>query len=214
MRRTALALSTAAGLVGVLLAAPVAAQDSRSARGTVTALAGNTLTIKAADRDMTFTVDAKTSVIVRGGSTATRKAEAAGEAGPKLAALVKVGDPVEVSFRETDGAMRATMIRRVTSVGTGGISAATEDSEGTVEAVTASSLTISGSESGGTFTQTFMIDGGTTVIGVGAGTAAAAKGGKMVITDYVSKGDQVAVRYDLKGDRLHAVDVRVRVRAK
>jgi hypothetical protein len=214
MRRTALALSIAAGLVVVLLAVPAAAQDTRTARGTVTALAANSLTIKAASQDLTFTVDAKTVVVVRGGSTATKKAEVAGEAGPRLGALVKVGDPVEVSFSGTGGAMRASMVRRVMSVGAGGISAATEDSEGTVEAVTATALTIQGSLSGGSFTQSFVIDGSTKVIGIGAGTAAAAKGGKMVITDYLGKGDRVSVNYDLQGDRLHAVEVRVRTKAK
>jgi hypothetical protein len=215
MRRTVLALSTAACWLVVLIASSAAAQD-KTVRGTVTSMAADKLTIKTATGEMTFAVDAKTSVIVAGGSTATRAAEGAGKAGPALSTLLKAQDAVDVVYTEAGGAMRASSIRRVATA-SGGPSAAgppTESSEGTVDAVTANSLSISGSRSGGTFKQSFVIDGGTKVIGVGAGTLDAAKGGKMVITDYVGKGDRVTVTYDKKGDALHAVEVRVRTRVK
>jgi hypothetical protein len=216
MRRTVLALSTTCWLV-VLIASSAAAQD-KTVRGTVTSMAADKLTIKTATGEMTFAVDAKTSVIVSGGGTATRAAEGAGKAGPQLSALLKAQDAVDVTYSEAGGAMRATSIRRVASAsggpGTSAPAAPTESSEGTVETVTANSLSISGSRAGGTFKQQFTIDGSTKVVGVGAGTVDAAKGGKMAITDYVAKGDRVTVTFDKKGDTLHAVEVRVRNRAK
>jgi hypothetical protein len=88
-----------------------------------------------------------------------------------------------------------------------------ETASGTVDTVTASSLTISGSASGGAkFTQTFTIDSETRVVGEGLGTAAAAakaKGAKLTITDTVGVGDQVTVTYHKKGDTLQAANVRV-----
>ena len=69
-----------------------------------------------------------------------------------------------------------------------------------MNSVTATSMTISGSSGGGaTFTQTFTIDSGTTVIGKGVGTALASKGGKDTITDLVKSGDRVSVSYTEKG---------------
>jgi hypothetical protein len=71
-------------------------------------------------------------------------------------------------------------------------------------------MTISGnSGSGATFTQTFTIDGSTKVIGKGAGTAAAAAGGKTVVTDLVGTGDHVSVTYHAAGNALHAAEIRV-----
>jgi len=222
MRRTGLALSLVALALVTWLTAPAAAQETKSARGTVTALAGNSITVKAGDRELKFTVDDKTTVNVEGGGTASRAAAAAGKAGPKLAELVKVGDPVEVRYHEMTGSLHAVEIRRVPSAGPGGGTTSdqkaetkAETSNGTVEAVTASSLTITGSSGGGAkFTQTFTIDGNTKVIGKGAGTAAAAKGGKLVITDYVSKGDRVTVTYHKVGSALHAAEVRVTMQPK
>ena len=49
---------------------------------------------------------------------------------------------------------------------------------------------------------------------MGAGTAAAAKGGKIAITDIVGKGDQVTVTYHKMGASSHAAEVRVTRKAK
>jgi hypothetical protein len=217
MRRTVLAFSLVALSLVAWLSPSVVAQETKSARGTVTVMTANMVTVKAGDRELKFSIDAKTSVIASGGSTATRKATQAGEAGPKLADLVKVGDAVEVSYHEMSGTLHAASIRKVSSAGSGGGTTSDERAEratGTVESVSGNTLEISGSASGGTFKQSFTIDGETKVVALGAGTAAAAKGGKVAITDYVGKGDHVNVTYHKMGNMLHAAEVRVTQKAK
>ena len=216
MRRTILALSIVALCLVVLRSAPVAAQDTKSARGTVSAMAADTLTVKAGERELKFSIDGKTNVIATGGGTAARKAEAAGVGGPKLSDLIKVGDAVEVSYHETGGTLHAASVRKVSSPGPGGGStsderaaAKVETTTGTVDSITGTSLVVSGSMSGGTFKQTFTIDGETKVVARGAGTAAEAKGGRLVITDFVKTGDRVSVSYHKMGTSLHAAEVRV-----
>jgi hypothetical protein len=179
-------LATFVGLAG--------AQESKSARGTVTAIAGDSVTVKAGTQELKFTVDAKTTVVVEGGGTADRAAAAKGT-GPKLAELLKVGEAVEVSYRESAGVLLATNVRRVSSAGASGGGA--------------SDQTIAGSGSGGTkFTQTYTIDANTKVVGEGVGTAASK--GKVTITDLVKKGDPVTVTYTASGSTVRATEVRVR----
>jgi hypothetical protein len=221
MRRTVLALSVVAvSLVG-WLSLPVVAQQTKNARGTVTAMSADMVTVSVGGREMKFTIDGKTTVIATGGGTATRKAEAAGTAGPKLSDLVKVGDAVEVDYHEMGATLHAATVRRVSSAGPGGGStsderaaAKTETAMGTVDSITATSLVISGSQSGGTFKQTFTVDAETKVVGEGAGTAAAAKGGRIAITDLLKPGDRVNVMYHKMGTTLHAAEVRVTSKAK
>jgi hypothetical protein len=211
--------SVLAGVVLVGSLAPVAlAQDTKSARGTVTAISGDTVTVKAGTQELKFMVDPKTVLTATGAGTAERKAEAAGTAGPKLADFLKAGDAVEVSYREMGGMLHASNIRRVRSPGAGGGSTSEEradTSSGTVDSLTGTTLTISGSTGGGgTFKQSFMVDAKTRVIALGAGTAAAGQGGKVTITDFVGVGDQVTVTYQKMGDALHANEVRVRAKKK
>jgi hypothetical protein len=89
-------------------------------------------------------------------------------------------------------------------------------SNGTVTSIAAGKLTIVGSSGGGArFTQTFVIDTDTAVIGRGAGTMAAANGGRVPLTDFVRNGDKVRVSYrKANGGTLHATDVRVMLKAK
>jgi Domain of unknown function (DUF5666) len=198
------------------LVVPVHAQETKSARGTVTAIAGDTVTVKAGTQELKFVVDAATTIVTEGGGTANRAAAAKGAAGPKLAELVKVGQAVEVSYREMGGMLHATNLRHVSSAGGGGGStsdqrAATksETANGTVTAVSNTSLTISGASAGGaTFTQTYVIDTDTRVVGEGAGTASAK--GKTTITDLVKKGARVTVTYVPSGTAIRATEVRVR----
>ena len=201
-------------VVGGGFASQAAAQDTKSARGTVTAIGGDSITVKAAERELKFTVDPKTVLTVSGGSTAERKAEAAGKPGPKLADFVKTGDAVEVSYQETGSTLRASSIRRVASAGPEGGSAPpaerSETANGTVDSLSGSTLAISGS----TGKQTFAIDATTKVIAVGGSTAAAASGGRVSISDVVGVGDQVTVNYRKAGSGLHADEVRVRSKAK
>lgn len=220
MRRTVLALVLAMLSLVAWLSPSVVAQE-KSARGTVTAMTADMVTVKAGAQEMKFAIDAKTNVIASGGSTATRKAAAAGTAGPKLSDLIKVGDAVEVSYHEMGGTMHAAEVRKVASPGSGGGStsdqrdaAKAETINGTVDSVSATSLAISGSQSGGTFKQTFMIDAETKVVGAGAGTKAAAGGGRLNITDYLKAGDRVSVTYHKMGNMLHAAEIRVTAKGK
>ena len=102
MRRMVLAVSLTAIAVAVL-ATVAHAQPTLTARGTVSAITGDTVTVATADKPMTFTVDAKTVVTAEGAGTASRTAEAAGKGGPKLSELLKVGEPVEVSYHDIGG---------------------------------------------------------------------------------------------------------------
>jgi hypothetical protein len=87
-------------------------------------------------------------------------------------------------------------------------------SNGTVKSVTANAISISGSSgAGATFTQSFTIEPSTKVIAKGAGTAAAAKGGKLVLTEAVAAGDRVSVSYHEGGGALQASEVRVLTKA-
>ena len=200
-------------VVGVGLTARVAAQDTKSARGTVTAVSGDSITVKVAERELKFAVDPKTQLIASGAGTAERRAEAAGKPGPRIGDFVKTGDAVEVSYQETGSTMRASTIRKVSSAGGGSMSGdRAETAEGRVDSISGSTLAISGSTGGASFKQSFTVDATTRVIAFGAGTAVA-KEGKIVLTDFVGIGDQVTVSYRKAGSGLHADEVRVRAKA-
>ena len=215
MRRKVLTVALLACTLVAVLATQAQAQSSQTARGTISALGADTITVSTADRPMTFMVDAKTLVTASGAGTASREAAAAGKSGPKLAELLKVGEPVEVSYTDMGGGkFHASSIRRTRSVG-GPEGPKTETATGTVESVTASSLTITGAGTGGsTFKQTYTIDRDTRVVGRGVGTAASAKEGKVSAPDLVAVGDRVSVSYHKAGDSLHAAEIRVTSRAK
>ena len=215
MSGTGVRFAIAMLIVGGGLASQAAAQETKSARGTVTAIGGDSITVKAAERELKFTVDAKTVLTASGAGTAERKAEAAGKPGPLLSDFVKTGDAVEVTYQETGGAMRATRITRVSSAGAGGGSVSgdrSESSSGTVASLSGSTLVISGSAGRGSFKQSLPVDTTTKIIAVGASNAAATTG-KIVIADFVGIGDQVTVSYRKAGSSLHAEEVRVRVKA-
>ncbi len=204
---TRFALSIALVVVASGFAA-VAAQETKTVRGTVTALSGNALTVQVAGTAIAFTVDDQTRVEARGAGTATRRAQEAGQAGVKITDVVKTGNAVEVTYTESGGTRHATLVRRVSTPG--GNPAGPTSSNGKVTAVTATSLTISGSSGGGgRFTQTFVIDPSTNVVGKGAGTAAARGGGKVPITELVSVGDSVAVSFRSAANAAHATSVTV-----
>jgi hypothetical protein len=219
MRRMCVALALGSLIVAGWAATPALAQDTKTARGTVTAMAADSVTVKAGTQEMKFGVDAKTTIEAQGAGTAARQAQAAGQAGPKLSEVVKVGQAVEVRYHETGGTLHAARIRAIPSAGSGGgtpdtDATATKTATGTVRSVSATSMTISGSSgAGATFSQTFVIDSSTKVVGRGAGTAAAAAGGKVVVTDLVGNGDGVSVSYKTSGSALHASEIRVTSKA-
>ena len=215
MKRTVLALVAAAIGVVIWPATGAFAQQNANtdkARGTVSALGADSVTVKVRDQEMKFGVTPKTVVEARGAGTKGRAAQAAGQPGPKLSEVVKTGEAVEVSYVDaTGGTLRATRIRAIPSVGSTGDAKPSEMvSSGTVKSIAANALTISGSAGGGaTFTQSFTIEPTTKVIAKGAGTAAAANGGKIAITDAVANGDRVSVSYHEGGGALQASEVHV-----
>ena len=213
MRRTLVALSLTLAVAG-WPSTQALAQDAKTARGTVTAMAADTVTVKVANMDMTFTVDAKTSVEAVGAGTKTRAAQRAGAPGPKLADVIKVGQAVEVSYHDMAGKMHAAKIRAVSSPGSNPAAPGAKSANGTVQSLSATSMTIEGSSGAGAkFTQTYTIDAATKVIGRGVGTKAGATGGKTVITDLVANGDRVSVSYHEMGTTLHASEIRVTMKA-
>lgn len=216
MQRTRLVFSLASLLVVCSLLSPALAQDTKSARGTVTTMGADSITVKTSDREMKFAVDAKTVLVASGAGTASRKAAASGKPGLNLAEFVKTGDSVEITYSESGGAMRATNIRHTRDAGTGGASGErTESANGTVESISKSTITITGSiPGGGSFKQSYSVDANTKVVAEGAGTAAAKQQGKISLTDFVGVGDQVTVAYRTTSSGVHADEVRVRAKKK
>jgi hypothetical protein len=82
---------------------------SGSVRGSVTALTGNSITVKA-EKEWTFAIEPKTVVIGRGVGTLTKQLKEKGQA-PTVKDVVGVGDTVIVSYKEAGGAMQASEIR-------------------------------------------------------------------------------------------------------
>jgi len=70
MRHVLVVLALA--LVASLLFAPVASAQEKWVRGSVVSVGADTLTVKAAGKDMTFKVDKGTELIARGAGTASR----------------------------------------------------------------------------------------------------------------------------------------------
>ena len=87
-----------------------AAPKAETASGVVSAVSGNSLTVKGASGDSTFTVDAKTTVVGTGMGTAGRKVMAEGGK-PTLGEFVKEGDTVSVTYKEAGGSKVASVIR-------------------------------------------------------------------------------------------------------
>ena len=120
MRRTRLGYLAAVMLVVGTLAPGASAQETKSARGTVTALGADSMTVRAGEQVLTFAIDTKTVLTASGAGTAERRAEAAGKPGPRLADFVKAGDAVAVGYQEVGGRLRASTIQKVSSAGAGG----------------------------------------------------------------------------------------------
>jgi hypothetical protein len=81
-----------------------------SARGSVAAITGSSVTIKSGDRDWTFTVDPKTRVVGQGLGTITRQFKEQGKS-PTITDLIGLNDQVTVYFKDAAGEKRANEIR-------------------------------------------------------------------------------------------------------
>jgi hypothetical protein len=205
-------LLAAVVVVAALVAAPVSAARDKWVRGPVASMAANTVTVTVNGADTTFTVERATRVIARGASTASREAQKAGKAGPTLGELVKVGQYVEVHYKEVGGSKVASEIRPIATTeeaastepaATNGNSAA-----GTVVSVTASTLLLKGEGKELTFTVTSK----TRVTGTGLGTKArelASAGKPSPITEFIGANDRVVVYFSAEGATATASSIRV-----
>ncbi len=207
------------GCAVLVLAVPAIAQ-TKTVKGSVKEVGANTVTVSVAGKDMTFNVDAKTTVVARGAGTKAKAAESAGKTGPGLSEVVKVGEAVEVAYHEAG--MHADTVRAIASVppppppapaGEAVDQKAKATSEsGVVSAVTGNSLTVKG-KAGDT---TFAVDTKTIVSGTGFGSAGRKitdAGGKPTLSDFVHSGDSVTVTYHDTGVAKMATNVRVTKKA-
>ena len=213
MRRVFLVVPVLAVALGWSGGSQALAQATKTAKGTVTAMAGDSITVKVKNQDMKFSVDDKTEVIAPGGSHKTAAAQKTGAAGPKLADVIKTGQAVEVEYHDMGGTMHAASIRAIASAGEGSMSSdkpAAMHANGTVKSVSADSITVTASGKD----MTFSIDSKTRVTGTGLGHKAAGSGGKMSVTDAIGMGDSVAVTYQEMGGAMHASDIRVTAKKK
>jgi hypothetical protein len=193
-------------LLALIRPAAAFAAQTKTAKGTVAAIDANSMTIRAGLTEMRFAVDDRTAVEAPGAGAKSRRAHWNNAKGPKLGDLIKTGQHVEVGYRDEGGAFHADTVRRVSSAAPAMIT----KSSGVVASLSGDSLTIRGS--GGydaTFTQTFVIDSRTQVVGRGIGTHASATGGKASFLEVVGLGDRVSVSYHEVAGSLHASDVRV-----
>ena len=200
--------------LAVLLAFPRSSPaQNKTARGTVSAVAGDTITVNVGGTEMKFTVDSKTMVTAAGAGTKARAAAAAGQPGPKLTELLKAGEAVLVTYAEMGSMNHASAVQVVTSAGGGGGSVSAEkppapptrNTDGVVKSASASSLTITASGKD----MTFAIDQTTRVVGTGASTKTQAAGGRVVFTDLVATGNRVSVSYTEAAGTMKATEVRV-----
>lgn len=83
---------------------------SMTASGTVSAVTGASLTIKAKEGDVTFALDEKTTVIGVGAGTASRAKKEAGEK-PVVTDFIGEGDSVTVTYHDMAGTKHASQIR-------------------------------------------------------------------------------------------------------
>ena len=91
-------------------AAAPKAPPAQTAEGVVTAVAGNSLTIKAASGEMTFVLDDKTDVVAAGASTKSRAMAAEGKK-TVITDFVGKGDTVVVTYHDTAGTKHAAEVR-------------------------------------------------------------------------------------------------------
>jgi hypothetical protein len=215
------------GLAGVSAAA-AAPQETQSARGIVSAVSGDSLTVTVKDQPMKFVVDATTDVVAPGGGTMARAAKAEGKKGVAITSIVKAGQTVEVQYHQP--AMHAAVVRVISAAAPGASAptmakpetakpepaepkAKSSTTAGQVTAVSGSSLTVKTA----TGEASYHVDGTTRVIGTGLGTKAredAAVGKKPTLAEVVAVGDTVSITAAGTAGTPHASEVRVTKKGK
>jgi hypothetical protein len=195
---------------------PAAAQTSKEARGTVTAVTDSSLKVKVGAQELTFAVDSKTAVLARGAGRATRDAQATGAPGIKIGDAIKPGGAVIVQYTEAGGKMTATEVRAVSDAGEGGGSVSTtaappsKSVTGKVKSATANSLVVTADNKD----MTFAVSPETKVEAKGAGTATQAAGGRIAFNTLVGAGDTVQVTYQEAGATMRATEVRITIKVR
>lgn len=198
----------AVGITVVVLGSTAqAGAQSKEARGTVSAVAERSVTVKVGAQELTFFVDSGTHLEVRSADKEFQQAKPP-TARPRVNDFFAPGNVVLVRYQDENGRHHALDIQRVGSPGAGGgsISEPARIANGKVKAVTASQLTLddNGRES------VFAITRETGVLKKGATRATKAAGGSTTITTFVHPGDSVSISYHESGGSATASEVRVR----
>lgn len=194
-------------IVAVLGTIGQAGAQTKEARGTISAVAARSVTVKVGAEELTFFVDHETHLEVRRAAKDLQQAKAPA-AEPNVNDYFEPGNVVLVRFQDVSGRHHALDIQRVGSTGAGGgsISEPARIAEGKVKAITSSQLTLdaNGRES------IFAITHDTDVLKKGATAATKAAGGVTPITTFVHTGDSVSISYSESAGRATASEVRVR----
>ena len=93
MKSTVIALTFTTLSVLLGPSSPAVAGEAKVARGTVASIGAKSVTVTVGGQDMVFSVDSKTLVETRGGSTKSSRAAASGKPGPQLSELLTAGQP-------------------------------------------------------------------------------------------------------------------------
>ena len=192
----------------ILASAGPAGAQTKEARGTITAVAERSVTVKAGTQELTFFADHETHLQVAREQKDLEQAKAQ-SASLKVSDYFTPGTVVLVRYREENGRHHALDIGRVGSTGSGGGSISEPDklASGKVKAITPSQLTLSanGRES------VYEITRDTDVRKKGATAATKAAGGVTPITTFVRPGDTVSISYRETGGHATASEVRVSI---
>ena len=207
MRRSVVIVASA--LVTLFFSIASAAPQEKFARGTITAVSADSLTLDVSGQAMTFTVNSSTDVIARGAGTKAREAQKLTGKKLTLPDLVKIGDSVEVSYTESGGAMVAKIVRGGITASPGTSKEETKRIEGTVTEVTGASLSIKPDKGEA---MTFAVDAKIKISGEGLSTMTRekkAEGEPLRLTDAIAVGDRISVTYMSRDGANYASDVRV-----
>jgi len=85
-------------------------EPKKMADGTVKSVSPTQLTIAGGGRELTFGINKDTGIVVRGATTATKAAEAAGGSA-QITTFVHAGDTVSVTYSDSAGKMTASEVR-------------------------------------------------------------------------------------------------------
>jgi hypothetical protein len=193
--------------VAVLGSTGQAGAQTKEARGTVSGVAEQSVTVKVGAQELTFFVDRETRLEVRSADKEFQQAKAP-TARPRVNDYFAPGNIVLVRYEDVSGRHHALDIQRASTTGAGGgsISEPARIAAGKVKAITASQLTLEAN--GGA--SVFAITGDTGVLKKGATKATKAAGGSTPITTFVRPGDSVSISYSDRAGVATASEVRVR----